>query len=332
MMERDRTVSEGNSIEGLAPDRPGRVRRIARTLHERFGRSKQQKRIEHLTRLVERVLSNQKQDEKWRMIFRRQLNAIIRHNYIAASDLGASHGLSGRRFRLRSQNEEDGVILALLEAAGVASRRFVEIGCGRSGGNSAVLAHEFGWSGLMVDASRKAIEQVRQALKANLGVLAVRAQVTCDTLDELLSSYGMTGEVDLLSIDIDSTDYWLLESMNSCSPRVVVLEYNALFGADRAVTLPNTPMPMNAPKGYFGASLAALEKLARRKGYRLVVCEDAGVNAFFLRNDLAPDIPGLTPAQAYRPLLDKWDVMDTRVKQIDIYKRIAEHGLPLVEV
>jgi len=120
--------------------------------------------------------------------------------------------------------------------------------------------------------------------------------------------------------------------MNSCSPRLVVLEYNAWFGAERAVTLPNTPIPMNAPKGYFGASLAALEKLARRKGYRLVFCEDAGVNAFFLRNDLAPDIQGLTPAQAYRPLLDKWDVMDTRVKQIDIYKRIIEHGLPLVEV
>ena len=139
-MERDRTVSSGNSIERLTPDIPGRVRRIVRTLHERFGRSEQQERIEHLTRLVERVLSNQKQDEKWRIIFRRQLNAIIRHSYIAASDVAAPHGLAGRRFRLRSQNEEDGVILALLEAAGVASRRFVEIGCGRSGGNSAVLA------------------------------------------------------------------------------------------------------------------------------------------------------------------------------------------------
>ena len=332
MTEREGTASSGRSIEGPAPDMPGRVRRITRTLYARFGRSEQQKRIDHLTRLVERVLSNQKQDEKWRMIFRRQLNAIIRHDYIAASDLAAPHGLAGRRFRLRSQNEEDGVILALLEAAGVATRRFVEIGCGRSGGNSAVLAHEFGWSGLMVDASRKAIDQVRQALRANPGVVAVRARVTSDTLDELLRSHGLTGEVDLLSIDIDSTDYWLLEVLSACSPRLVVSEYNALSGAERAVTLPNMPVPLNAPKGYFGASLAALEKLAHRKGYRLVLCEDAGVNAFFLRNDLAPDIPGLTPAQAYRPLLDKWDVADTRVKQVDIYERIAEQGLPLVDV
>ena len=40
---------------------------------------------------------------------------------------------------------------------------------------------------------------------------------------------------------------------------------------------------------YFGASLTALEKLAREKGYSLVACNYTGVNAFFVRNDLLGD-------------------------------------------
>ena len=311
---------------------PGRFDQIARRLFGQEDSVDQQKQIDRLTKLVERVLSNQKQDEKWRMIFRRQLNALIRRDCIADGDLAGPHALAARRFRLRSQNEEDGLVLALLHACGVATRRFVEIGCGRSGGNSAVLAHEFGWGGLMVDASKKAIHQLRFELRANSRVDVVRAHVTPDAFDDLLREHGYTGEVDLLSIDIDSWDYWVLESLTAASPRLLVMEYNALFGPERAVTVPRGPMPDGAPKGYSGASLAALEKLARRKGYRLVICEDAGVNAFFLRDDLAPEIPGLTAAQAYRPILDKYDVHDRRPKNIEIEKLVAERGLPLVEV
>ena len=38
---------------------------------------------------------------------------------------------------------------------------------------------------------------------------------------------------------------------------------------------------------YYGASLASLVKLAGRHDYELVACESMGVNAFFVRGDLA---------------------------------------------
>ena len=44
---------------------------------------------------------------------------------------------------------------------------------------------------------------------------------------------------------------------------------------------------------YYGASLPAFVHLATQKGYRLVAIEPRGVNAFFLRNDLAPDLAPL---------------------------------------
>ena len=54
----------------------------------------------------------------------------------------------------------------------------------------------------------------------------------------MLEKFGFTGEIDLLSIDIDGMDYWVWEAVSACSPRVVAIEYNWLFGAERAVTHP----------------------------------------------------------------------------------------------
>ena len=303
-----------------------------RRLAERISRSGQQRQIDHLVRVVDNSAAQQTQDQKWRMIFRRQLNAIVRSHYVLDSPIPVPLALSARRFRLHSQNEEDGITLALLEAAGVTSRRFVEIGSGGSGGNSAVLAFEFGWSGLMVDASKESIAALRYRATGYPGVTVIHRFVTPDTFNHMLEKHGMTGEIDFLSIDVDSIDYWLLEALTACSPRVLVMEYNALFGTERAVTLPNAPVPKGAPKGYTGASLQALVALAARKGYRLVLCEEAGINAFFLRNDVAPSIPGLTVAEAYRPWLERRDLDDRLQKDIDIFQVVAEAGLPLVEV
>ena len=291
-----------------------------------------EKQIERLTKLIERVGENQKQDAKWRMKFRRQLNALVRHAYLTDAELPHPSVLSVHRFRLRSQHEEDGITLALLRAAGVRHRTFVEIGCGSTGGNSAMLAYELGWSGLMVDANRKATEGARLLFQFNPGVRVVKARLETKTIDAFLSEEGVAGEVDFMSIDIDSFDYWLWNAVTVCSPRVLVMEYNGLFGRDRAVTVPDAPRPTVAPKGYGGASLAALEKLARAKGYGLVLCEDAGVNAFFLRDDVAPDIPRMTAAQAFRPQLASYDAAGDSVHDADIYAATAAAGLPLVDV
>ena len=55
-------------------------------------------------------------------------------------------------------------------------------------------------------------------------------------------------------------------------------------------------------------------------------------HAFFLRDDVAPAVPSLTPAQAYRPWIDKHDVTGLKRKDIDIDTVIRESGLPLVDV
>ena len=291
-----------------------------------------ERQLDRLTKLVERIGLNQKHDAKWRMVFRRQLNALVRRACLVDTELPHPSALSVHRFRLRFQHEEDGITLALLRAAGVRHRTFVEIGCGSTGGNSAMLAYEFGWSGLMVDASRKAVEGARQLFQFNSGVRVVKARLETKTIDAFLLRQGAAGEIDFMSIDIDSFDYWLWNTITACTPRVLVMEYNGLFGPERAVTVPDAPLPPVAPKGYGGASLAALEKLARAKGYGLVLCEDAGINAFFLRDDVAPEIPRLTAAQAFRPQLASYDPVGDSRKEVDIYAAAAGAGLSLVDV
>jgi hypothetical protein len=314
------------------------LRRIGRGALRRFDRATMTEvaglkdAIDALSSRIDELSRAHEQEMKWRAMLKRDLQAVLRHQFINQAGPLDSAGLNARRFRVRSQNEEDGIVLTLLRETCSTGRRFVEIGCGRSGGNSAILAYEFGWTGLMVDASDQAVAHARATFSTNPRVSVVHAVVTPENINTLLDDHDSTGEVDFLSIDVDSVDYWLLDALDVASPRVLTMEYNALFGPTRAVTVPNRPIPGGAPKAYHGASLAALEKLARRKGYRLVVCEDTGVNAFFVRHDLAPHLLGLTPAQAFRPTRDRKASDDQATKTVDLSHLCATLGLPLVEV
>lgn len=286
------------------------------------------KEVGDLSRRLDR---QQKVQAKWETGVSWQLGAVIRRLCLP-SDIPFPFKLAARRFKLRSQHEEDGYLLALLEEVGTTNRRFVEIGCGRSGGNAAILAFELGWSGLMVDANPDAIDYITKVYAFNDTVQGVVAEVTPENVNGLLAAHGCSGEVDLLSIDIDSYDYWVFEALGVCSPRVLMLEYNAGFGPDRLVTIPRGALVADAPKGYSGASLAALTALAARKGYRLVACEYSGVNAFYLRNDVAPAVPPQTVTRAYRPQMSRLEVDVERPGPEELYRRIAERHLPLQDV
>jgi hypothetical protein len=303
------------------------------------------KEVRHLTSLVEEVRSTQKlipkiiaaqkYDGKWRATIRSQISALLRAHFVASRPEMSPQALVwARRFRVRSQNDEDGLILALLDHAGIATRTFVEIGSGGTGGNSAMLASELGWRGLMVEASTRGAAVARDLFRANADVIVVQKLVAPGNINATIQEAGLGRDVDLFSVDVDSIDYWLLDALDVetiCRPRLIVAEYNAHFGPDRSVTVPDAPVPAGAPKSYFGASLAALAGVCARKGFRLILCEENGINAFFLRNDLAVSLPGVTPGQAYRPMRRRAAGEDDGQME-DVYRVAKEQGLPLVDV
>lgn len=48
-----------------------------------------------------------------------------------------------------------------------------------------------------------------------------------DNINQIFADNNFTGEIDLLSIDIDGNDYYVWEAIDIVSPRVVVIEYNS---------------------------------------------------------------------------------------------------------
>jgi hypothetical protein len=232
----------------------------------------------------------------------RAVDALVRAAYVEHETLDFPQRLTVRRFGLLSQNSEDGIVLELLREGVQSSRRFVEIGCGGNGGNSGFLATELGFSGVMLDGSSDAVAESRLRFNSERVTVAA-ARVTRENVDELLTGHGITGEIDVLSIDIDGNEIWIWERLSACSPRLVIVEYNAFFGPSRAVAVPYDPAFSHDGSAYFGASLAAFVRMGARKGYRLVAVEQRGANAFFLRDDVAPQIPGCSSESVYAPLL-----------------------------
>jgi len=112
-----------------------------------------------------------------------------------------------------------------------------------------------------------------------------------DNINNLIEESGISGEIDLLSIDIDGNDYWIWDALEIIQPRVVIIETHVEFGLHNIVVPydENYIFPGKHPV-YHGASPIAMTNLARRKGYRLVGANQYGFNTIYLRNDLATDL------------------------------------------
>src|SRR4051812_23691958 len=210
----------------------------------------------------------------------RKLQLLLGMQYADRLESGkALPSFADTQFRTFSQNGEDGILHYIFSLIGHGGRRCVEI-CAADGieCNSANLIINHGWRGLLVEGRA---EYVRRGI-ALYNVLAdtfihppafVHAWVTPANVNDLIRREGFAGDVDLLSLDLDGIDYWVWQSIDCIRPRVVIAEYNGLWSAAHAVTIPNDPhfqMDFSRVPFYHGASLAALVKLGREKGYRLV--------------------------------------------------------------
>ncbi|HEX3510453.1 MAG TPA: glycosyltransferase [Solirubrobacteraceae bacterium] len=195
--------------------------------------------------------------------------------------------LTSFELRLFSQNGEDGVIAEILTRIGSGACTFVEFGV-ESGaeGNCVSLADLLGWQGLFIDCDEVFYPELARKYRGNPRVSTRQAMVTPENVEELFAAAGVPPEPDILSIDVDGADYWIWEALEAHRPRVVVIEYNSAIDPRRRLVQPRDHPGWDGTD-FFGASLGAMRSLGERKGYRLVHTELSGVNAFFVREDLA---------------------------------------------
>jgi hypothetical protein len=191
-------------------------------------------------------------------------------------------------YKVYSQNQEDGMIAEVFRRIGVTSRRFIEFGVENGlECNSAFLLLQ-GWRGAWIEGSADNAAEARRAF-AGYPVEVVNSYITVENADAMISGLSAGEQLDLLSIDIDTIDYWIWDAIRTVRPRLVVIEYNAALPPFLRKTVALDPAMVWDGSNYSGASLGALVALGRAKGYSLVGCSLAGVNAFFVRDDLLGD-------------------------------------------
>lgn len=192
-----------------------------------------------------------------------------------------------------SQQGEDGVILKLVELLGIKNGYYVEFGV-ESGHecNTRLLREQHGWQGLMMDGRFH-----------NPQINLQKEIVTAENINQLFHKHGVPDDFDLLSIDIDYNDFYVWKAITT-RPKIVIIEYNVVHGFDQDKIVLYDPKGWWDHSDYYGASMLALYKLGRSKGYSLVYAERVGVNLFFIRDDLIGDLKFKNinnPAKLYHP-------------------------------
>lgn len=221
------------------------------------------------------------------------------------ADLPDDASLSQAEFKVFSQWGEDGILQYLVSRVPAPMRYFVEFGVQNyQESNTRFLLLNDRWSGLVMDADESNIKFIRQdEIFWRYSLEVVQAFVTAENVDGLIAKRVPGRDIGILSIDVDGNDYWIWRAITSVSPRIVVVEYNSVFGGRHAVTVPYDPSfhrtRAHYSNLYWGASLPALCDLADSKGYRFVGSNSAGNNAFFVRNDCAGRLRSLKAAEGY---------------------------------
>lgn len=195
---------------------------------------------------------------------------------------------------LTSQGRQDSIFSAVFERIGETNRFFVEFGFnaasyeGGTGANTAALWKR-GWRGLLLDSKYE-----------NATINLHTAFVTSQSVASTFAAHRVPAAPDLVSIDIDTADLWVMRSILAAyRPRVVAVEYNpnfALTGLDAAAITMHDPATMPTLHGastwsytcFMGASSRALFSAASAHGYKLVATA-APFDLIFVRGDLWPD-------------------------------------------
>ena len=213
--------------------------------------------------------------------------------------------LSDAEFQVSSQWGEDGIIQHLIRMVPIQQPIFVEFGVQNyTESNTRFLLCNNQWAGLVMDGSPEHIQYIKSdPIYWKYNLKAECAFIDRENINDLIRRNGISGDIGILSVDIDGNDYWVWQAIDCISPRIVICEYNSVFGASAKVTVPYDRTFQRTRSHYsnlyWGASIAALDSLAKGKGYILVGSNSAGNNVFFVRRDLTGALRQLSAAAAY---------------------------------
>jgi hypothetical protein len=203
-------------------------------------------------------------------------------------------------FQVFSQRGEDGIIQYIISQVEIPNKIFIEFGVENyTESNTRFLLINNNWSGLVIDSDKRNIRFIKNDfIYWKYDLTAFHSFITSENINRLINEFTNYEDIGLLSIDVDGNDYWIWAAIDVIKPRIVICEYNSVFGPNAKVSVPYSPdfrkEKAHYSNLYFGASLSALRHLAGKKGYDFIGTGEAGVNAFFVRKDIS------TPFKKYK--------------------------------
>ena len=212
-------------------------------------------------------------------------------------------------YKIFSQFGEDGIIDYLVQSLEITSPKFVEIGVGDySECNTRFLFEIAQPKGLIIDCVNNFKNRVKKNISLWKGDLKVLNQkISSKNINQILDKEGFNSGIDIFSLDIDGVDYWILEKLPKNFSKIVIVEYNSIFGPDFKVSVPNINDFDRSNYHYsnlcFGASLKAMISLLEKKGYVFLGSTKSKVNAFFILktevDKISLDIPDIDDLTYY---------------------------------
>jgi hypothetical protein len=118
----------------------------------------------------------------------------------------------------------------------------------------------YSYSGLIIDTNNTStIENAK------------KHKVFSGNIVALMKTYNCPRKFDLLNIDIDGTDYWVLKKILShYKPKLIIAEFNPSVGHGVAVTIPDEFDFVWQNDTFYGFSFEAGKKLAQENEYTIV--------------------------------------------------------------
>jgi hypothetical protein len=257
-------------------------------------------RLDQITYLLVRLHQSQNRvDAALHLSAKVLINQIKQH--------GVYENIHDSEFKVYSQFGDDGIIQYLVNAIAIPEkcRTFVEFGVENyCESNTRFLLFNDNWSGLVMDGSRDHVQFITQdVIRWRNELNAVCAFIDRDNINRLISENGYSGEIGILSVDVDGNDYWIWDAINVVDPIIVIAEYNSTLGWKKPITIPYDPLFVRYKAHYsglyFGCSITAFCALAEKKGYAFVGSNSQGNNAYFVRKDKVGEIPVLSPEKGY---------------------------------
>ncbi|MDP3674458.1 MAG: hypothetical protein Q8R44_05115 [Novosphingobium sp.] len=233
-------------------------------------------------------------------------------------------------YKVYSQTDEDGIIAAIFERIANA-KVFLEIGVQTGVECNSLLLLLKGWRGSWIEGNPAACRKIADDLGGasfDKRFRTTKSFVTRENIVALVEAelrFLDAAELDFFSLDIDGNDLHCMRELLAAkvAPKVVCVEYQGKFPPPLSVTVDYAPDHVWNGTDYMGSSLQAFVDLFAEDGYHLLTCNIPGINAFFVRGDLAgqfADIPVAELYQPYRPWLSPF--VTGQPPALDYLKRV----------